>query len=347
MSETSSRLLELLALLQARRDWPGAELAERLGVSARTIRRDVERLRELGYPVESVSGPAGGYRCGPGPRCRRCCSTRTRRSRSPSACAPPRAPRSSGIEETAVRALVKLEQVLPAHLRRRVGALGSATIAPPAGRAAVDPGHLTVIAAACRDSERVRFAYTSRDGERDAARGRAALAGQPRPPLVPGRLGPRPRGLAHLPRRPPRPPGGDRGPLRAARAARARRLHLRRAQHLRARRAATKHGSPLHASAEEMQRRFPPYWGRFEPLGAEPLRVPPRRRRPRLAGDADRDARRRLRGPRAAGADRAPARAGAAACERAHRASAARRRTRAAGRRTRLPSRRRGPRGGG
>src|ERR671938_914505 len=62
MSETSSRLLDLLSLLQARRDWPGAELADRLAVSGRTIRRDVERLRALGYPVESLTGPAGGYR---------------------------------------------------------------------------------------------------------------------------------------------------------------------------------------------------------------------------------------------------------------------------------------------
>ena len=62
MTETSSRLLELLSLLQARRDWRGDELAERLGVSRRTIRRDVERLRELGYPVQSLTGPAGGYR---------------------------------------------------------------------------------------------------------------------------------------------------------------------------------------------------------------------------------------------------------------------------------------------
>ena len=62
MTTTSSRLLELLSLLQARRDWPGAELADRLAVSGRTIRRDVDRLRELGYPVESLTGPAGGYR---------------------------------------------------------------------------------------------------------------------------------------------------------------------------------------------------------------------------------------------------------------------------------------------
>ena len=165
MTTTSSRLLELLALLQARRDWPGAELADRLDVSRRTIRRDIERLRELGYPVESLTGPSGGYRLQAG------------------TAMPPllldddeaiaiavglrTAARASvtGIEETAVRALVKLEQVLPAHLRRRVAALGAATIAPPVGGPTVDPRHLTAIAAACRDTERLRFAYRRRDGD--------------------------------------------------------------------------------------------------------------------------------------------------------------------------------------
>ncbi|MFL5870459.1 MAG: helix-turn-helix transcriptional regulator [Solirubrobacterales bacterium] len=164
MNETSSRLLELLSLLQARRDWPGAELARRLEVSGRTIRRDVDRLRALGYPVESLTGPAGGYTLRAG------------------TAMPPlllddeeaiaiavglrTAARASvtGIEETSVRALVKLEQVLPAHLRRRVGALGSATIAPAPGGPTVDPQHLTVIAAACRDLERLRFGYRRRDG---------------------------------------------------------------------------------------------------------------------------------------------------------------------------------------
>jgi predicted DNA-binding transcriptional regulator YafY len=163
MSETSSRLLELLSMLQGRRDWPGNELASRLEVSGRTIRRDVERLRRLGYPVESLTGPAGGYRLRAG------------------TAMPPllldddeaiaiavglrTAARASvaGIEETAVRALVKLEQILPAHLRRRVSALGSATYTLQAGGPMVDPQHLTVIAAACRDSERLRFAYRSRD----------------------------------------------------------------------------------------------------------------------------------------------------------------------------------------
>jgi predicted DNA-binding transcriptional regulator YafY len=166
VSETSSRLLELLSLLQGRREWPGSALAERLEVSGRTIRRDIERLRRLGYPVESLTGPAGGYRLAAG------------------SAMPPlllddeeaiaiavglrTAARASvtGIEESAVRALVKLEQVLPAHLRRRVRAFGSATFTLPEGGPTVDPQRLTVIAAACRDHERLRFGYERRDGTR-------------------------------------------------------------------------------------------------------------------------------------------------------------------------------------
>ena len=151
-------------MLQGRRDWPGDELAHRLEVSGRTIRRDIERLRQLGYPVESLTGPAGGYRLSAG------------------AAMPPllldddeaiaiavglrTAARASvaGIEETAVRALVKLEQVLPNHLRRRVSALGAATLTMSMPGPTVDPQHLTVIAAGCRDSECLRFGYRSRDG---------------------------------------------------------------------------------------------------------------------------------------------------------------------------------------
>jgi predicted DNA-binding transcriptional regulator YafY len=164
MSETSSRLLELLSLLQARRDWPGGELADRLEVSGRTIRRDVERLRRLGYPVESLTGPAGGYRLRAGSAMPPlllddeeaiaiAVGLRTAAGAS-----------VSGIEETAVRALVKLEQVLPGHLRRRVSALGSATLTVPVPGPRIDPQHLTLIAGACRDSECLRFAYRSRDG---------------------------------------------------------------------------------------------------------------------------------------------------------------------------------------
>ena len=164
---TSSRLLTLLSLLQGRRDWPGQELADRLEVSGRTVRRDVDRLRELGYPVESLTGPAGGYRLAAG------------------AAMPPllldddeaiaiavglrTAARASvtGIEETSVRALVKLEQVLPAHLRRRVQALGAATTTLSyEGGPTADPQVLTLLAAACRDRERLRFGYQAREGEK-------------------------------------------------------------------------------------------------------------------------------------------------------------------------------------
>ena len=165
MTETSGRLLKLLSLLQTRRDWPGEELARRLEVSGRTVRRDVERLRDLGYPVDATTGPDGGYRLEAGTAMPPlllddeeavaiAVGLRTAAGTS-----------VAGIEETSVRALVKLEQVLPAHLRRRVQALGAATATlGPAGGSLVDPEALTVIASACRDRERLRFAYVARDG---------------------------------------------------------------------------------------------------------------------------------------------------------------------------------------
>ncbi|MFE4458670.1 helix-turn-helix transcriptional regulator [Nocardia tengchongensis] len=164
MSDTSARLLRLLSLLQTPREWPGSELADRLGVTDRTVRRDVDRLRDLGYPVEATMGATGGYRLVAG------------------AAMPPllvddeeavaiavglRAAAGSaisGIEEASVRALAKLEQVLPAKLRRRVRVLGAATIAPGAGANPVDPELLTALAAAITNTERVRFAYEAADG---------------------------------------------------------------------------------------------------------------------------------------------------------------------------------------
>jgi predicted DNA-binding transcriptional regulator YafY len=163
MTATSGRLLKLLSLLQTRRDWPGEELARRLEVSGRTIRRDIERLRDLGYPVDALTGPAGGYRLHAG------------------TAMPPllldddeavaiavglrTAARASvtGIEETSVRALLKLEQVLPSHLRRRVNALQTATVTLAASGPTVDPETLTAIAGASRDRERLRFDYRGRD----------------------------------------------------------------------------------------------------------------------------------------------------------------------------------------
>ncbi len=165
MNGTSSRLLELLALLQARRDWPGAELAARLEVSERTVRRDVQRLRDLGYPVESLTGPAGGYTLRAGTAMPPLLLDEEEAIAIAVGLRAAAGASVSGIEETSVRAMVKLEQVLPAHLRRRVLALGLATSAPAAAGPLVDPQHLTVIATACRDSECLRFAYTSRQGE--------------------------------------------------------------------------------------------------------------------------------------------------------------------------------------
>src|SRR6187200_2920558 len=162
MTETSGRLLQLLSLLQARRDWPGATLAERLGVSGRTVRRDVERLRELGYPVESVTGPAGGYRLRAGTAMPPLLLDEEEAIAITVGLRTAARASVAGIEETSVRALVKLEQVLPAHLRRRVGALGSATFTLPEGGPTVDPQQLTTIAAACRDCETLRFDYSSR-----------------------------------------------------------------------------------------------------------------------------------------------------------------------------------------
>ena len=164
MRDTSARLLRLLSLLQTRTTWSGPELAERLGVTTRTVRHDVEKLRSLDYPVTSTPGAAGGYRLGPGGRL------------------PPllldddeavavavglrTAARGSvtGIEEASVTALAKLEQVLPSRLRHRVSALQAYTVPVGTGGPTVDPGVLVAVAATCRDHHRLRFDYRSHDG---------------------------------------------------------------------------------------------------------------------------------------------------------------------------------------
>jgi len=164
MLETSARLLRLLSLLQARRDWTSAELAARLGVTTRTVRKDVDRLRGLGYPVDARPGVAGGYRLGTGgalppllldddEAVAVAVGLRTAAS-GPVA----------GIEETSVRALAKLQQVLPARLRRRVSAFQSHALPVPSRGPRVDPDVLTVIASACRDHERLRFDYRAHSG---------------------------------------------------------------------------------------------------------------------------------------------------------------------------------------
>lgn len=163
MKETSARLLRLLALLQSRREWSGAELAGRLDVTTRTVRRDVAKLRDLGYPVHVGMGTSGGYRLGAG-------ATLPPLLLDPDeavavAVSLRTAARASvgGIGETALRALVKLEQVLPSRLRHRVDALRIATVDVP-GTPEVDPEVLTAVAVAGRDHERLRFDYRDHHG---------------------------------------------------------------------------------------------------------------------------------------------------------------------------------------
>jgi predicted DNA-binding transcriptional regulator YafY len=163
--ETSTRLLSLLALLQARREWAGPELAQRLEVGARTVRRDIERLRRLGYPVDATPGVAGGYRLRAG------ASLPPLLLDDEEAVAIAVGLRTAvsdgvaGIGETSVRALAKLEPLLPDRVRRRVHAVGAATVTYPASGPAVDPEVLLVIATACRDHERLRFRYRTHENE--------------------------------------------------------------------------------------------------------------------------------------------------------------------------------------
>ena len=168
MATTGTRTLRLLSLLQSRRYWAGTELAARLEISDRTLRRDVERLRELGYPVEARRGVEGGYQLAAG------------------AVLPPllldddeavaigvglhaaiQAGTVTGIEESSVRALSKVIQVMPSRLRRRIDALTAMTDPIPwqQSAASVDAEVLVSVAQACRDGERLEFAYTTRVGD--------------------------------------------------------------------------------------------------------------------------------------------------------------------------------------
>jgi predicted DNA-binding transcriptional regulator YafY len=163
--DTSTRLLRLLSVLQARRFWAGAELAERLEITTRTLRRDIDRLRSLGYVIDSTSGPGGGYELGKG-------------SHLPpllldddEAVAVTVALRTladgvARLGDTALGVLTKVDQLLPARLRERVGALQAMTVTVGGDEApALDPTVLTTLAAACRDRERVRFGYRGRGAE--------------------------------------------------------------------------------------------------------------------------------------------------------------------------------------
>ncbi|MGW0735777.1 helix-turn-helix transcriptional regulator [Streptomyces sp. NPDC002851] len=166
MLETSARLLRLLSLLQAHREWSGADLAERLGVTPRTVRRDVDRLRELGYPVHASPGTGGGYQLGVGAELPPLLLDDEEAVAVAVGLRSAAGQGVDGIGETSVRALTKLEQVLPDRLRRRVGALNAFTVPMlrGPGPATVDPGLLTELAGVCRDAERLRFEYRDHHG---------------------------------------------------------------------------------------------------------------------------------------------------------------------------------------
>lgn len=170
MANTSTRTLRLLSLLQTHKYWPGTELAQRLGVSPRTLRRDIDRLRDLGYPVEAQRGVDGGYQLAAG------------------AALPPLMVDDDeavalvvglqfamqgmveGVAESSVRALAKVVQVMPPRLRKRVEAIRAMTVPADWGgdrfATALDPSALATVALTCRDSERLRFTYTAADGRR-------------------------------------------------------------------------------------------------------------------------------------------------------------------------------------
>jgi len=161
--ETSARLLKLLSLLQSRRSWTGPELAERLEVGVRTVRRDVDRLRRLGYPVHAAPGLAGGYRLGAGAELPPLLLDDEEAIAVAIALRTAAGGSVAGIEETSLRALGKLEQLLPSRLRRRVNALQTYTVSLVGAGGAVPADVLALIAGACRDHERVRFRYRSHD----------------------------------------------------------------------------------------------------------------------------------------------------------------------------------------
>ncbi|MHB9861089.1 helix-turn-helix transcriptional regulator [Streptomyces sp. YIM S03343] len=164
-TDTPARLLQLLSLLQTPREWPGGELAERLGVSRRTVRRDIDRLRELGYPVQATKGSEGGYRLAAGKAMPPLVLDDEEAVAIAVGLRAGAGHAVEGVDEASVRALAKLEQVLPSRLRHRVNTLQSATTPLASGDgASIAPETLTVMASAIAGRERLRFAYRAKDG---------------------------------------------------------------------------------------------------------------------------------------------------------------------------------------
>ncbi|WP_369271638.1 helix-turn-helix transcriptional regulator [Streptomyces sp. R11] len=164
-TDTPARLLTLLSLLQTPREWPGGELADRLGVSRRTVRRDIDRLRELGYPVQATMGADGGYRLVAGKAMPPLVLDDEEAVAIAVGLRAGAGHAVEGVEEASVRALAKLEQVLPSRLRHRVSTLQAATTPLTSGDgASIAPETLTVMAASVAGQERLRFAYRAGDG---------------------------------------------------------------------------------------------------------------------------------------------------------------------------------------
>jgi len=162
---TSTRLLKVLSLLHSRRFWAGAELAREVGITERSVRRDMERLRSLGYPVHATSGVGGGYELGAGSELP---PLPLEDDEAIAVAVGLRAAATGpilGLEEASLRALLKLEKVLPKRLRRQAKALQSVIVQFGSRGPAVDAEWLTVIAGACRDAQLLDFGYVARGGE--------------------------------------------------------------------------------------------------------------------------------------------------------------------------------------
>ncbi|WP_200950120.1 MULTISPECIES: helix-turn-helix transcriptional regulator [unclassified Nocardioides] len=162
---TSARMLRLLSLLQTHRYWPGGELAGRLEVSARTLRRDIDRLRELGYPVDASRGVAGGYQLQVGTTLPPLLLEDEEAVAIAVGLRTAAAGAVGGLEETSLQALTKVISLMPPRLRRRMDALKTQTVPAPSYGPSIDATTLTSLAQGCRDSETVRFAYTAKDAD--------------------------------------------------------------------------------------------------------------------------------------------------------------------------------------
>ncbi len=164
MLETSARLLRLLSLFQGRRYWSGGDLAARLEVTSRTLRRDVDKLRTLGYPIHSTSGSEGGYQLGAGAEMPPLLLDDEEAVAVAMGLRYAATGSIEGVEEASVRALLKIEQILPPRLARRVAALQSVIVPPNGPGVSVDGRMLATIAGACRERELLRFRYLDKAG---------------------------------------------------------------------------------------------------------------------------------------------------------------------------------------